>query len=112
MRGDVQHLPYRDAAFDTITATCVFCSVADPVAGLREVRRVVKPDGRVLLLEHVRPRTPPLGWLFDVLSPLTRRLFGPSINRRTEDNITATGLGIAEVRRDGIWREITAVRAA
>lgn len=111
VRGDVQRLPFPDAAFDTVTATCVFCSVADPVAGLREVRRVVKPTGQVLLLEHVRPRNRVLGRLFDVLSPLTRRLFGPSINRRTEENVAAAGLRAIDVRREGIWREIRARRA-
>jgi ubiquinone/menaquinone biosynthesis C-methylase UbiE len=109
VQGDAQRLPHPDAAFDTVAATCVFCSVADPVAGLREVHRVAKPTGQVLLLEHVRPRSPVLGWLFDILSPLTRRLFGPSINRRTEDNITAAGLRIADIRRQGIWREIRAI---
>ena len=111
VQGDAQRLPYRDAAFDTVTATCVFCSVADPVAGLREVRRVVKPTGQVLLLEHVRPRNRVLGWLFDLLSPLTRRLFGPSINRKTEENVATAGLRGTDVRREGIWREIRAVRA-
>lgn len=111
VQGDAQAMPFPDAAFDTVTATCVFCSVADPIAGLREVRRVVRPDGRVLLLEHVRPRTRLLGLLFDLLSPVTRRLFGPSINRRTEANVTAAGLTIVDVRRQGIWREITAARA-
>ena len=111
VQGDAQRLPYPDAAFDTVTATCVFCSVADPVAGLREVRRVVKPTGQVLLLEHVRPRNRALGWLFDLLSPLTRRLFGPSINRRTEENVAAAGLRTTDVRREGIWREIRAVSA-
>ena len=111
VQGDAQRLPYPDAAFDTVTATCVFCSVADPVAGLREVRRVVKPTGQVLLLEHVRPRNRLLGWLFDLLSPLTRRLFGPSINRKTEENVAAAGLRVIDVRREGIWREIRAVRA-
>ncbi len=109
VQGDAQRLPYPDATFDTVAATCVFCSVADPVQGLREVRRVVKPTGHVLLMEHVRPRNRVLGWVFDLLSPLTRRLFGPSINRRTEDNVVAAGLHITDVRREGIWREITAV---
>ncbi|NIR41174.1 MAG: class I SAM-dependent methyltransferase, partial [Actinobacteria bacterium] len=45
--ADVQDLPHGDGSFDTVTATCVFCSVADPVAGLREVARVVRPDGQV-----------------------------------------------------------------
>lgn len=106
--ADVQDLPYDDDTFDTATATCVFCSVADPVRGLEEVRRVVRPDGQVLLLEHVRPRNGFLGWLFDLLTPLVRRLVGPSINRRTEANVEAAGLEIVEVRRSGIWREMIA----
>lgn len=107
-RADVEHLPFPDATFDTVTATCVFCSVGDPIAGLAEVARVTKLDGRVLLLEHVRPRGRIGGWLADRVSPLTRRLFGPSLNRRTEQNARAAGLELLEVRRAGIWREIVA----
>lgn len=106
--ADVQDLPYADNSFDTVTATCVFCSVADPVRGLEEVARVVHSDGQVLLLEHVRPRNRFLGWSFDLLSPLVRRLVGPSINRRTEANVAAAGLELLEVHRSGIWREIVA----
>lgn len=108
-RGDVQRLPFADGTFDTVTATCVFCSVDDPVEGLREVRRVVATGGQVLLLEHVRPRGAVLGRLADIVSPLTRRLVGPSINRRTEENVVAAGLHPTAVRRQGIWREIRAV---
>jgi ubiquinone/menaquinone biosynthesis C-methylase UbiE len=108
-QADVEALPFPPKAFDTVTATCVFCSVADPVAGLRELGRVVKPDGRILLLEHVRPEQPLLGLMFDVLTPLVRRLMGPEINRRTEENVKAAGLTIVRVRRQGIWREIEAV---
>lgn len=108
-RADVQDLPFEDGSFDTVTATCVFCSVADPIAGLREAARVVRPDGQVLLLEHVRPRNPFFGWLADRLAPIVRRLVGPEINRRTEDNVVAAGLTIVEVGRWGVWREIVAV---
>jgi ubiquinone/menaquinone biosynthesis C-methylase UbiE len=108
LQGDAERLPFGDATFDTATATCVFCSVADPVRGLRELGRVVRADGRILLLEHVRPENPVLGKLFDVLTPLTRRLVGPEINRRTEENVRLAGLDIVHVRRDGIWREIEA----
>lgn len=107
-RADAQALPFPDHSFDTVTATCVFCSVADPVRGLGEAKRVVKPDGEVRLLEHVRPENPVMGKLFDLLSPITRRLFGPEINRRTEENVRAAGLYVLTVRRDGIWREIVA----
>lgn len=106
--ADVEDLPYDDDRFDTATATCVFCSVADPVQGLRELARVIKSDGRVLLLEHVRPRNRLLGVLADLVSPLTRRLFGPEVNRRTERNVEAAGLEIVSVQREGVWREIEA----
>ena len=73
---------------------------------------MVKPDGHVLLLEHVRPRNPLLGKLFDNLNPITHRLVGPEINRRTEDNLRAAEFEIVNVRRNGIWREIEARPAA
>lgn len=104
--ADVHALPFDDASFDTVVATCVFCSVADPERGLAEVRRVVKPDGIVVLLEHVRPENSVLGWLADVVTPITRRLLGPEMNRRTEETIAKAGLETLEVRRDAIWREI------
>ncbi|GBD85910.1 demethylmenaquinone methyltransferase [bacterium BMS3Abin02] len=106
--ADIQQAPFADESFDTVVATTVFCSVADPVAGLREVARVVKPGGKVLLLEHVRPRNALLARLFDALNPITRRVFGFNINRQTEDNVAAAGLELEDVRRDGVWREIVA----
>lgn len=106
--ADVQRLPFDDDSFETATAACVFCSVADPVRGLAELGRVVGPLGRILLLEHVRPRNPVLGKMADALSPVTRRLIGPYVNRRTEENVEAAGLEIVEVRRAGVWREIVA----
>lgn len=109
--ADIEALPYPDASFDTVAAACVFCSVADPVRGLREVARVVRPDGQVLLYEHVRPRNPMLGALTDLVSPLTRRLLGPELNRPTEDNVRLAGLELGEVRRRGMWRQIVATPA-
>ncbi len=106
--ADVQRLPYQDATFDAVVATCLFCSVPDPVAGLRELRRVVRPGGQVLLLEHVRPTNPLLGRLADALSPVTARLFGPYLNRRTDEAVRTAGLRIVDMRAEGIWREIAA----
>lgn len=88
---DVQHLEFSDYSFDTIFATFVFCSVPDPVAGLRELRRVCKPDGRLLLLEHMRPERPVMGFIFDILNPIIVCMTGANINRNTMDNIRRAG---------------------
>lgn len=88
---DVQCLDLPDHSFDTLFATFVFCSVPDPVLGLTELRRVCKPGGRLLLLEHMRPGNFWLGLLFDALNPLMVRLTGANINRRTMENIEQAG---------------------
>jgi ubiquinone/menaquinone biosynthesis C-methylase UbiE len=88
---DVQHLDFTDHSFDTVFATFVFCSVTDPVMGLRELKRVCKPEGRLLLLEHMRPGNAALGFLFDTLNPMIVRMMGANINRKTIDNIRQAG---------------------
>ena len=94
---DAEDLAFRDGSFDTVLATCVFCTVPDPVRGLREARRVLKDGGEVILLEHMRPGGF-LGKLFDLLDPIASRLMGPHINRRTLDNIRRAGLVVVEER--------------
>lgn len=96
--GDVQELNFPDAMFDSAVATCVFCSVPDPVLGLRELKRVVKPGGSVLLLEHMRSSKPLLGAMMDFLNPLVVRMMGANINRRTVDNVLLAGLEIEQVQ--------------
>ncbi len=88
---DVQCLAFPDNSFDTVFATFVFCSVPDPVQGLRELGRVCKPSGKLLLLEHVRPGNELLGVFFDAFNPIVVRMIGANINRRTVDNIEAAG---------------------
>ncbi len=95
---DAERLALADAAFDTVVATFVFCSVADPVAGLRELGRVCRAGGRILLLEHMRSRGRVLGWLMDRADPLVYRWgTGAHINRRTLDNVRKAGLHIDQV---------------
>ena len=95
--GDAQNLDFADASFDTIVATFVFCSVSDPVRGLRELGRVVKPDGQIFLLEHVRSEKPVVGALMDILNPIVVRVTGANINRRTVENVRRSGLLIERV---------------
>lgn len=109
--GDVQRLDFPDNSFDTLVATFVFCSVPDPVQGLRELRRVVKPTGRILLLEHVRIDRPVIGWLMDRLNPLIVRIFGANINRRTLENVRKAGLSIEDVKHLGAMKMVKMIVA-
>ncbi|MHB1417358.1 MAG: class I SAM-dependent methyltransferase [Chloroflexota bacterium] len=100
---DVQHLEFGDDTLDTVLATCVFCSVPDPVQGFRELRRVTKPAGKILLLEHVRPGGA-LGTAADIANPLVVRMMGANINRRTLDNLDRAGIAIESV--ENLWRDV------
>src|SRR3970040_262143 len=103
-----QRLPFRDGAFDAAAATFVFCSVPDPVLGLREVRRVLRQDGDLHLLEHVRSRNPIAGKLMDWTNPLWVRVSGANINRDTVDNVQRAGFELdgVESRMFGILKLI------
>ena len=100
---DAQRLAFPDNSFDTVFATFVFCSVPDPVIGLRELRRVCKPDGRLLLLEHMRPNNFFLGFLFDFLNPFVVRMMGANINRRTMDNVRNAGWQVIREEKLSSW---------
>ena len=88
---DAQNLAFPDHIFDTVFATFVFCSVPDPVKGLQELRRVCKPEGRLLLLEHMQPGNFILKIIFDLFNPIVVRMVGANINRKTVDNIRLAG---------------------
>jgi ubiquinone/menaquinone biosynthesis C-methylase UbiE len=94
---DAQNLRFEENSFDVAVATFVFCSVPDPVRGLRELGRVVRPEGRIVLLEHVRIDRPIIGRLMDLLNPIVVRILGANINRRTVDNVRRAGLTIEQV---------------
>ncbi|PZN72599.1 MAG: hypothetical protein DM484_24245 [Candidatus Methylumidiphilus alinenensis] len=94
---DVQALDFPDASFDAAVATFVFCSVPDPILGMQELARVVKPGGKIVLLEHVRLDHPFIGWLMDIINPLVVRMVGANINRQTVRNAQMAGLVLESV---------------
>ncbi|CCJ34494.1 class I SAM-dependent methyltransferase [Caloramator australicus] len=88
---DIQKMDFHDNEFDTVFATFVFCSVPDPIKGLKEIKRVCKSGGNIVLLEHLRSGNKLLGFLLDLFNPLMLNLYGANINRRTIDNLIEAG---------------------
>ena len=93
---DVCALDFAEDRFDTAATACTFCSVPKPILGLREIRRVLKPGGQILMFEHVRSGIGPLGILMDLMTPLFRRI-GPEINRDTVGNVQKAGFRLRRV---------------
>ncbi|GAB2480551.1 class I SAM-dependent methyltransferase [Alkalibacterium psychrotolerans] len=89
---DIQQLDFSDNTFDYVVSTCVFCSVPDPVKGLKELKRVCKPDGRIIMLEHMRSDNKIAGKVMDLLNPIPVTIWGANINRDTLKNIAEAGL--------------------
>lgn len=94
---DVQDMKFPDDAFDTVFTTCVFCSVPDSIKGLKEIRKVCKPTGKIIMIEHVRSEKKVLGLIMDALNPLVVNTYGANINRRTIENIHKSGYTNVEV---------------
>jgi len=97
-------LPFSDGEFDTAVSTLVLCTVPDPSAALRELRRVLRPGGSLLFIEHVRAQSPRLAAWQDRLRGAWALLAdGCQCNRRTLELIEANGFEVRELERER-WR--------
>lgn len=103
---DAENMDFRDNSFDTVVTSCVFCSVPDPVQGLKEIRRVCKKEGQILMLEHVRSNKKVIGELMDLFNPLPVHIYGANINRRTYDNLLKAGFKPEQIDVENIWMDI------
>lgn len=97
--GDAEHLPFGDASFDTVVCALALCTIPDPATAIAEMRRVLVPGGRLLLLDHIGSTWPPIRagqWL---LERLTIRAAGEYFTRRQLPLVRAAGLEIVETER-------------
>jgi len=99
-RAPVEALPFPDAHFESAVVTLVLCSMQDPERGLREIWRVLKPGGILVLLEHVRAQGRITAWMQDALVPLSTRCMGNCHwNRDTLQTVLHTGFQATQVRQ-------------
>lgn len=95
---DAQRMTFEEGSFDTVLTSFVFCSVPDPVKGLKEIRRVCKHKGKIVMLEHVRSEQKILGKLMDWLNFIPLNIWGANINRRTVDNLIKAGFNEKDMK--------------
>lgn len=103
---DAQHLSFEDNTFDTVVASCVFCAVHDPIKGIKEMQRVCKPGGKIIMVEHVRSSKKIKGKIMDWLNVITVAIMGEHINRDTENNVILSGFDPQDVKSDYIFSDI------
>ena len=93
---DVHELEYDDNSFDQVFTSCTFCSVPNPVDGLKSLHRVLKPGGELIMFEHTGSKYYPFRFMMKLMSRVSEKV-GPSMSRDTVDNVQAAGFTVKEV---------------
>lgn len=97
--GDAQALPFEDASFDTTVCTLSLCTIPDPAAAIAEMRRVLRPGGLMLLLDHIGSTWPPIWAVQRLIEQFTIRSAGEYMTRRQLPLVRAAGFEIVETQR-------------
>ena len=95
VQANAENLPFAGNSFDSAFATLVFCSIPNPNNAFVELQRVIKQGGKIILLEHVRPKGL-LGFIFDFLNIFTVALIEDHFNRQTAKLAEDAGLKVVE----------------
>jgi phosphatidylethanolamine/phosphatidyl-N-methylethanolamine N-methyltransferase len=96
---DIQKLASEENSFDTVVSSLVFCSVPDPLEGLLELRRVLRPFGKLVMLEHVISDNFAAAVSMKVLNLPVAGLTGENITRRTQETVRSAGFVLERVTR-------------
>jgi ubiquinone/menaquinone biosynthesis C-methylase UbiE len=112
--GDAEHLPFGDGSFDTVACALSLCTIPGPAMAIAEMKRVLVPGGRLLLLDHIGSTWPPVYAAQWLLEQITIRAAGEHFTRRQLPLVQAAGFQIAEIERlkAGTVERIHAVKPA
>jgi ubiquinone/menaquinone biosynthesis C-methylase UbiE len=101
VEGSAEKLPFDDRSFDTVVMTFTLCSIPDPTLAVREMRRVLRPEGELRFVEHGQAPDPAVVRWQHRLTPVWKRLGGGChLNRKIDDLIKAGGFRIDRLRTD------------
>jgi ubiquinone/menaquinone biosynthesis C-methylase UbiE len=108
--GDAHHLPFGDASFDSVVCTFSLCNIPDPHQALTEMRRVLRPGGRLVLVDHIGSSSKPIYWLQKGIEAITVRIDGDRMTRRPAELVERLGFDVVE--RDRFRWGIVAAKPA
>jgi ubiquinone/menaquinone biosynthesis C-methylase UbiE len=94
--GDAHELPFADGTFDSVVCTFSLCNIPDVDRAVAEMKRVLKPGGRLILVDHIRSETKPVLWIQKLIELVSVRVDGDRMTRRPFDQVTAHGFEIGE----------------
>ena len=97
--GEAEHLPLADASFDTVVCALALCTFPDPAAAIEEMKRVLVPGGRLLLLDHIGSTWPAIYAAQWLLERITIRIAGEHFTRRQLPQVRAAGFEVVETER-------------
>ena len=99
LRAPAEDLPFEDASFDAVVSTLVLCGVDDQPRAVRELRRVLRPGGRLIFIEHVRSDDPRVAKMQNRMKPLNRFMVCCDCNRPTLETIRSAGFGVTALEQ-------------
>lgn len=113
-QGDAHYLDFPDDEFETILATYSLCNIPDPHRAVAEMKRVLRPGGKLILVDHIRSTVKPVLWLQKAIEFVTSRLEGEHMTRRPLRYVEAHGFEIIERQRTraGILERLVARKPA
>ena len=100
-QGDAHELAFEDAAFDTVVCTYALCGIPDPQRAVNEMNRVLRPDGRLILVDHIVSAHKVVVGVQKTIEFVTRRLEGEHMTRRPLHHVEAAGFEVIERDRLG-----------
>lgn len=112
--GDAHALPFPDASFDAVVCTYSLCNIPNPALAVSEMKRVLRPDGKLILVDHIRSAVKPIFWFQRAVEFFSMRFEGEYLTRRPLEQVFAAGFEVTQrdrLARGGVVERLVATKA-